>query len=79
VQLPSEAVTTVRPSALDVDMLVDLRPAAPFALEAVEPMVVVEPETLPPPAVTCERILPAVVDDDRPGGFSLGFRCTVLQ
>ena len=78
VQLPSEDVTTVRPSKLEVDMLVD-PPPGPVWVETVGPEpVVVEPDTLPPPAVTCELILPADVDEEV-GAFSPGFRCTVLQ
>jgi hypothetical protein len=78
VQLPSEDVTTVRPSELELDMLVALLPG-PAWLETVGPEpVVVEPDTLPPPAVTCELMLPA--EDDAPvGAFSPALRCTVLQ
>jgi len=68
----------VRPSELELDMLVD--PAAgPAWLEMVGPEpVVVDPDTLPPPAVTCELMLPA--EEDEPlGAFSPGLRCTVLQ
>ena len=59
-------------------MLVDPLPG-PAWVETVEPEpVVVEPDTLPPPAVTCELMLPA--DDAEPAGaFSPGFRRTVLQ
>jgi hypothetical protein len=79
VQLPSDDVTTVRPFELDVDMLVEPEPGpACVVTEGPEP-VVVEPDTLPPPAVTDEPMLPAEADDDAPGGFSPGFRCTVLQ
>ena len=51
----------------------------PAWLETVGPEpVVVEPDTVPPPAVTCELMLPA--EDDEPvGAFSPGLRCTVLQ
>jgi hypothetical protein len=74
VQLPSEEVTTVRPSELEVDMLVEPEPG-PVWVETVGPEpVVVEPDTLPPPAVTCELTLPAETDDDEPGAFSPGFR-----
>ena len=77
-QLPSEDVTTVRPSELELDMLVAPLPG-PAWLETVGPEpVVVEPDTLPPPAVTCELRVPA--EDDEPvGAFSLGLRCTVLE
>jgi hypothetical protein len=79
VQLPSEDVTTVRPSEVDVDMLVEPLPGPAWVdTDGPEP-VVVEPDTLPPPAVTDEPMLPADADDDAPGGFSPGFRCTVLQ
>jgi hypothetical protein len=79
VQLPSEDVTTVRPSELEVDMLVEPLPGPAWVVtDGLDP-VVVEPDTLPPPAVTCELILPAEADDDEPGAFSPGFRCTVLQ
>jgi len=72
VQLPSDEVTTVRPSELDVDVLLDplLGPACAVA-EGLAP--VVEPDTLPPPAVT-ELLRPPVEDDDVFGGFSPGFR-----
>ena len=51
----------------------------PAWLETVGPEpVVVEPDTLPPPAVTCELRVPA--EDDEPvGAFSPGLRCTALQ
>ena len=68
----------MRPSELDVDMLVEPVPG-PACVETVGPEpVVVAPDTLPPPAVTCELMLPA----DEPelfGAFSPGLRCTVLQ
>jgi hypothetical protein len=71
-------VTTVRPLELEVDMLLDPLPG-PAWVETVGPEpVVVDPDTLPPPAVTCELMLPA--DEAEPlGAFSPGFRCTVLQ
>jgi len=78
VQFPSEDVTTVRPSELELDMLVEPLPG-PAWLETVGPEpVVVEPDTLPPPAVTCELMLPADVEEPV-GAFSPAFRCTVLH
>ena len=79
VQVPSDDVTTVRPLELDVDKLVEPAPGpACVETEGPEP-VVVEPDTLPPPAVTCEFMLPTEADDDEPGAFSPGFSWTVLQ
>src|SRR5215212_8776692 len=42
------------------------------------PAPVVEPDTLPPPAVT-ELLMPPADDDEVFGGRSPGFKCTVLQ
>ena len=78
-QLPSEDVTTVRPFELDVDMLVEPLPGPAWVVTEGPDPVVVEPDTLPPPAVTEDDMLPAEADDDAPGAFSPGFRCTVLQ
>jgi len=72
VQLPSDEVTTVRPSELDVDVLLDPLPGPACAVTE-GPAPVVEPDTLPPPAVT-ELLRPPVEDDDVFGGFSPGFR-----
>jgi hypothetical protein len=77
VQVPSEDVTTVRPFALDVDMLVELLPGP--AWEVTEgPAPVVEPDTLPLPAVT-ELERPPAEETDVFGGCSPGFRWTILQ
>src|SRR3954466_15204684 len=77
VQLPSEDVTTVRPSELEVDILVEPLPG-PAWLDTVGPAPLGVPDTLPPPAVT-ELVRPPAEDDEVFGGFSPGFRCTVLQ
>jgi len=75
VQVPSEDVTTVRPSELEVDMLAEPDPG-PACVETEGPAPVVEPDTLPLPAVT-ELVMPPEVDEF--GGCSPGFRWTVLQ
>jgi len=77
VQEPSEDVTTVRPSELEVDMLVDPVPG-PACVDTVGPAPVVEPDTLPLPALT-ELVMPPAEDVDVFGGFSPGFKWTVLQ
>jgi len=77
VQLPSDEVTTVRPSELDVDMLVEPVPG-PAWVDTEGPAPVVEPDTLPPPAVT-ELFMPPADDAEVFGGLSPGFKCTVLQ
>jgi hypothetical protein len=77
VQDPSDAVTTVRPSELEVDMLVDPVPG-PACVVTDGPAPMVEPLTLPPPAVT-ELLRPPADDDDVFGGLSPDFKCTVLQ
>jgi hypothetical protein len=78
VQLPSDEVTTVRPSELEVDMLVEPLPG-PACVVTDGPAPVVEPDTLPPPAVT-ELLRPPVEDEEEVfGGLSPGFKCTVLQ
>jgi hypothetical protein len=77
VQVPSDEVTTVRPSELEVDMLLEPVPG-PACVVTEGPAPVVEPDTLPPPALTELFMLPAD-DDDVFGGFSPGFKCTVLQ
>jgi hypothetical protein len=64
--------------ALEVDMLVDPVPGPAWVATVGPAPVVVEPETLPPPAVTCELMLP-VDEAELVGAFSPGFRCTVLQ
>lgn len=75
-QVPSEDVTTVRPLEVDVDMLVEPDPGFAWVATVGPDGPVVEPDTLPPPAVTCELMPPA---EDSLGGFSPRFRCTVLQ
>jgi hypothetical protein len=77
VQVPSEDVTTVRPSELEVDMLVEPVPG-PACVDTVGPAPVVDPDTLPLPALT-ELVMPPAEDVDVFGGFSPGFRWTVLQ
>lgn len=77
-QLPSEDVTTVRPLELEVDMLVDPLPGPAWVETAGPEPVVVDPDTLPPPAVIWELMLPAD-EAEPPGALSPGFRCTVLQ
>jgi hypothetical protein len=76
VHVPSDEVITVRPSELEVDMLLEPEPG-PACVVIEGPAPVVEPDTLPPPAVTELLIPPA--DADVFGGFSPGFKCTVLQ
>ena len=76
-QDPSDDVITVRPSELDVDMLLDPVPG-PACVVTDGPAPVVEPLTLPPPAVT-ELLRPPADDEDVFGGFSPAFKCTVLQ
>ena len=76
-QVPSEDVTTVRPFALEVDML--LEPGlGPAWVDTEGPAPVVEPDTLPFPAVT-ELVRPPAEEADVFGGCSPGFRWTVLQ
>jgi hypothetical protein len=76
VHVPSDVVTTVRPSTLDVDILLELVPVSECTeVEGLAPVVV--PDTLPPPAVTDDVIPPA--DADVFGGISPGLRWTVLQ
>src|SRR3954468_18030516 len=59
-------------------MLVEPEPG-PACVVTEGPAPVVEPETLPPPAVT-ELFRPPADDDDEVfGGFSTRFKCTVLQ
>jgi len=77
VQLPSEDVTTVRPSELEVDILFEPVPG-PACVDTEGPAPIVEPDTLPLPAVT-ELFMPPADDADLFGGVSPGFRCTVLQ
>jgi len=77
VQVPSDDVTTVRPFELEVDMLLDPVPGPAWAVTE-GPAPVVDPETLPPPAVTDEVRFPGE-DEDVFGGFSPGLRWTVLQ
>jgi len=77
VQVPSDDVTKVRPLELDVDMLLDPVPG-PACVVTEGPAPVVEPETLPPRAVT-ELLRPSAEDAELLGGFSPGFRWTVLQ
>src|SRR3954462_15377745 len=77
VQLPCEDVTTVRPSELEVEILVEPLPG-PAWVDAGGPAPLVVPAPLPPPAVT-ELVRPPAEDDEVFGGFSSGFRCTVLQ
>ena len=50
----------------------------PACVVTVGPAPVVEPDTCPPPAVT-ELLRPPADDDELFGGFSPGFKCTVLQ
>ena len=76
--VPSDEVTTVRPSELEVDVLVEPVPG-PTCVVTEGPAPVVEPDTLPPPAVTELLMLPAEEDDEVFGGVSPGFKCTVLQ
>jgi hypothetical protein len=71
VHVPSDETTTVRP----FDVLVDTLPAEPPAC-APMPGPVVEPETLPPPAVT-ELLIPPELDElliPMAGGRSPGLR-----
>jgi hypothetical protein len=77
VQLPSEDVTTVRPSELDVDMLVEPVPG-PACVDTEGPAPVVEPDTLPLAAVT-ELVMPPAEEVELCGGFSPDLRWTVLQ
>jgi hypothetical protein len=77
VQLPSEDITTVRPSELELDMLVEPVPG-PACVDTEGPAPVVEPDTLPLPALT-EEVMPPMEEVDVFGGFSPGFRLTVLQ
>jgi hypothetical protein len=77
VHVPSDEVTTVRPSELEVDMLVEPKPG-PACVVTEGPAPVVEPDTLPPPAVTV-LLTPPADDDEVFGGFSPGFKCTDLQ
>ena len=72
VQSPFDDVTTVRPSAVDDDMLFEPPLLLELALdiEPPVPVVVVVPDTLPPPAVT-ELVMPPLPP---PGGDSPGFR-----
>jgi hypothetical protein len=72
VQVPSEDVTTVRPSELEVDMLAEPDPG-PACVETEGPAPVVEPDTLPLPAVT-ELVMPPAEDAEEFGGFSPGLR-----
>jgi len=74
VQVPSEDVTTVRPFAVEVDMLVDPLPTVEFVVtEESTPPVRVDPETAPPPAETVELVSPAREDaEEEFGGFSPG-------
>jgi len=67
----------VRPSELEVDMLVEPLPG-PACVDTDGPAPVVEPDKLPPPAVT-ELRRPPAEDEEVLGGLSPGFRCTVLQ
>jgi hypothetical protein len=78
VQLPSDEVTTVRPSELELDMLLEPLPG-PACVVTEGPAPVVEPETLPPPAVTVLLLSPPAEDDDVFGGLSPAFRWTILQ
>ena len=67
VQSPFDDVTTVLPSAVDDDMLVE--PLPPLECVVIDvPAPVVEPDTLPPPAVT-ELVRPPLPLDggDSPG------------
>ena len=77
VQLPSDDVTTVRPSELDVDMLVEPLPGRHASSPRGRRRWWSSRTRLPPPAVTdwscCRPTLTSA------GGFSPGFRCTVLQ
>jgi len=77
VHVPSDEVTTVRPSELEVDMLAE-PVAGPACVVTEGPAPVVEPDTLPPRAVTELLMLPAD-EDELLGALSLGFKCTVLQ
>jgi len=72
VQVPSDDVTTVRPSELEVDMLFEAVPG-PACVTTDGPAPVVEPDTLPPPAVT-ELAMPPGEDDEVFGGFSPDFK-----
>ncbi len=76
VQVPSENVTVVRPSELELDMLVEPVPG-PACDDTEGPAPVVKPDTLPLPAVTDDARPPAAADVF--GGVSPGFKCTVLQ
>jgi len=58
-------------------MLVEPLPG-PACVVTEGPAPVVEPDTLPPPAVT-ELPMPPADDDEVFGGLSPGFKCTVLQ
>jgi hypothetical protein len=69
VQSPFDDVTTVRPSDVDDDMLFEPLPLLELEIDPPVP-VVVEPDTLPPPAVT-ELVMPPL---PAPGGDSPGFR-----
>jgi hypothetical protein len=71
VQSPFDEVTTVLPSDVDDDMLLEPVPV-PGCTDIDVPPPVVKPDTLPPPAVT-ELLIPPE------GGDSPGFRSTVLQ
>lgn len=71
-QLPSDRVTTVRPLDVEVDMLLDPVPG-PACDVTVGPAPVVEPDTLPPPAVT-ELVRPPAEVDALFGGFWPAFK-----
>jgi hypothetical protein len=77
VQPPSEDLTTVRPSELELDMLVEPVPG-PACVDTEGPAPVVEPDTAPLPAWT-DVVMPPAEDIDVFGGFSPDFRKTVLQ
>jgi len=74
--VPSEDVTTVRAPEPEVDMLVE-PVAGPAWVDTEGAAPVVEPDTLPFPAVT-ELVMPPA-DVEEFGGFSPGLRWTVLQ
>jgi hypothetical protein len=71
VQSPFDEVTTVLPSAVDDDMLLEPVPL-PDWVDIDVPPPVVKPDTFPPPALTELVMLPE-------GGVSPGLSWTVLQ
>lgn len=71
-QSPFDDVTVVRPFELDVDMLFEPL-LGPACVVTEGPAPVVEPDTLPPPAVT-EDFMPPADDEELFGGRSPGLR-----